>query len=50
MKHIQIYENKKKYKCDLREYSALLHKDLRKLIECVHENLKPHHCNICKMS
>ncbi len=32
------------------EYSTLQHRSLRSLIECVHEKLKQHQCNICQKS
>jgi KRAB domain-containing zinc finger protein len=40
----------KPFKCDLCNYSAFRHKDLRGHIECVHENLKQHQCKICQKS
>ncbi len=43
-----ILASKKKYKCDVCDYSAFEHGALRKHIECVHEIIKPHHCNICQ--
>ncbi len=45
-----VHENKKKYKCDLCEYSAFEHRNLRRHIECVHEKIKPHKCRICEIS
>jgi hypothetical protein len=47
--HVQrVHENKKKYKCELFEYSAFEQRNIRTHIECVQENLKPHQCNICQ--
>jgi hypothetical protein len=37
-----VHENTKPFKCGLCDYLAFLHADLRRHIECVHENLKPH--------
>ena len=43
-----VHENRKKYKCDVCDYTAFLHADLKKHIECVHEKMKPHKCSICE--
>ncbi len=45
-----FHENKKNHKCDLWDYLAFQHCDLRSHIECVHEKLKPHQSNICQKS
>ncbi len=50
LKKPMFHENKKNHKCDLWEYLAFRNCDLRSHIECVHEKLKPHQCNIYQKS
>jgi hypothetical protein len=36
--HIErVHENKKRFKCNLCDYSALTHEEVRRHIECVHQ-------------